>query len=286
MKSSGATATAIDRVMLVTTNATLLVTLLTSSIAVADRPDFAQVFAGRDGCFELYDLNAKKLVVRSDARRCAERVSPCSTFKVPLALVAFDAGVLTDERSSIKWDGQDRGRDVWNRDQTAASWMGDSVVWFSQRLTPQLGMERVRRYLARFGFGNGDMSGGITTAWLDSSLKISADEQLRFWERFWSGDLPVSRHAIETTKKITLVDRSAAGWTLHGKTGSGRVAPAGGPSGDELQHGWFVGHLARGEQEYVFATAYSDRFPPKDRRPAGWIARDLTKEILGTLGLY
>jgi beta-lactamase class D len=285
VESSGATATAIDRVMLVTTNATLVVTLLTSSIAVADRPDLAQVFAGRDGCFELYDLNAKKLVVRSDARRCAERVSPCSTFKVPLALMAFDAGVLTDERSSIKWDGQDRGRDVWNRDQTAASWMHDSVVWFSQRLTPQLGMERVRRYLARFGFGNGDMSGGITTAWLDSSLKISADEQLRFWERFWRGDLPVSRQAIETTKKITLVDTSTMGWTLHGKTGSGRIARAI-SRGHEFQHGWFVGHIARGAQEYVFATAYSDRFVPKDGRPAGWIARDLTKQILGALGLY
>ena len=256
-----------------------------ASDAFANKPDFARLFAGRDGCFELYDLNAKKLVVRSNPRYCAERVSPCSTFKVPLALMAFDAGLLFDEHSSFKWDGQDRGREVWNRDQTAASWMRDSVVWFSQRLTPQLGTERVRHYLEQFAFGNSDMAGGITTAWLDSSLKISADEQLRFWERFWRGELSVSKHAIDTTKRITFVEKSRAGWTLHGKTGSGE-APAGGARTHELQHGWFVGHVSRDDREYVLVTTYSDLVEPADGRPAGWVARDMTRQILAALGLY
>jgi beta-lactamase class D len=259
------------------TLATLLVTSLATSIAApaaAGEPDFARLFANRDGCFELYDLTARKTLVRSDARNCSERVSPCSTFKVPLALMAFDAGILEDERSSMKWDGKDRGRAVWNRDQTAASWMRDSVVWFSQRLTPKLGMQTVVAYLAKLGFGNHDMSGGLTTAWLDSSLKISADEQVRFWERWWRGELPVSPRASELTKKITFGDTSAGGSILHGKTGSGRA------------HGWFVGHVARAGHEYVFATAYSDRAAPVDKRPPGWIARDLSKQILTALGLY
>ena len=71
---------------------------------------------------------------------CKKRVSPASTFKVPLALMAFDAGILKDEGSGMKWDGTKTSRQEWNRDQTAASWMKYSVVWFSQRLTPQLGM--------------------------------------------------------------------------------------------------------------------------------------------------
>src|SRR5256885_452179 len=107
----------------------------------ASAPDLARLFAGRDYCFEVYDLKADRIVLRAGDRRCAERVSPCSTFKVPLALMAFDRGVLEDERSPMKWDGRDRGRDVWNRDQTAGSWMKYSVVWFSQRLTPALGMK-------------------------------------------------------------------------------------------------------------------------------------------------
>jgi beta-lactamase class D len=263
----------------------LAIVALLAGPARAGEPDFARIFAGRDGCFELYDLTAGKLVARSDPRRCAQRTSPCSTFKVPLALMAFDAGVLKDERSSMKWDGTKTTRDAWNRDQTAATWMQDSVVWFSQRLATQLGMKRMKAYLSRFGFGNQDMSGGLTRAWLESTLQVSPDEELRFWEKLWREKLAVSRHALDMTRRITFVDTSASGWTLHGKTGSGLIG--GGQGGKpSLWLGWFVGHVARKDRAYVFVTSYSDRVVSSDRRPAGWIARDLAKKILGAMGVY
>ena len=264
----------------------LAIVILVTSAAQAGEPDFARYFAGRDGCFELYDMRTSKLVVRSNPRRCAERTSPCSTFKVPLALMAFDSSILKDETSRIKWDGTKTSRDEWNRDQTASSWMQNSVVWFSQRLTPQLGMERVKAYLSRFDFGNQDMSGGLTTAWLESSLQVSPDEELRFWRRFWREELPVSKHAFDMTKKITFVAVSASGWTLHGKTGSGSVGAGGANQIPVLGLGWFVGHIARGDREYVFVTSYSDSVESADLRPAGWIARDFTKQILAEMGLY
>ena len=184
----------------------------------------------------------------------------------------------------MKWDGTRTPREEWNRDQTAVSWMKYSVVWFSQRLTPRLGMQRVKSYLAKFRCGNQDMSGGITKAWLQSSLLISPDEQLRFWERFWRGELPVSKHASDMTKKITLIGTSPAGWILHGKTGSGAIVS---DKGKLLRgSGWFVGHIARGGKEYVFVTHYTDRAPPTDRSPPGWIAREITTKMLGGMGLY
>jgi beta-lactamase class D len=253
----------------------VLIAVLLTHPARAAEPDYARLFAGRDACFELYDLKTSRRVVRTNPRRCAMRTSPCSTFKVPLALMAYDAGILADESSSMKWDGTKFSRDSWNQDQTAASWMKYSVVWFSQRLTPLLGMDRVRAYLSKFDFGNKDMSGGLTRAWLESSLKISPDEQLRFWERFWRETLPVSQHAFEMTKRITRVDTSSSGWTLNGKTGSG-----------DAGLGWFVGHVSRGDREYVFVTAYTDREKSSDTRPPGWIARDITKSILEKLGLW
>jgi len=54
----------------------------------------------------------------------------------------------------------------------------------------------------------------------------------------------------------------------------------------ELQHGWSVGHVGRGDREYIFVTSYSDRVASVDERPAGWIARDLSKKLLGAIGLY
>jgi len=252
----------------------------------AGDPDYARIFAGRDGCFELYDLKADKLIVRFNPRRCAERMSPCSTFKVPLALMAFDAGILTDETSSLKWDGTKTHREVWNHDQTAMTWMQYSVVWFSQRLTPQLGMPKMKDYLAAFDYGNQDMSGGLTRAWLESSLQISPDEQLRFWHRFWREDLPVSEHAFAMTKKITYAETSPSGWSLHGKTGSGEAGRGGPGRKSPLWLGWYVGHVSQGDREYVFVTSYTDVVPSTDDRPSGWVARDIALRILTELGVF
>jgi beta-lactamase class D/beta-lactamase class D OXA-1 len=259
------------------------ISLFLVSQATAATPDYARVFAGRDGCFELYDMGTKKLVARYNPAQCGRRYSPASTFKVPLSLMAFDAGVLKNERSGFKWDGRKTARPEWNHDQTAESWMRLSVVWFSQRLTPILGMRRVRDYLAKFHYGNQDFSGGITKAWLQSSLQISPDEQLRFWDRFWREELPVSKHAFDMTKRITLIGRSRSGWTLNGKTGSAAVTDQ---RGRVLEtQGWFVGHVGRRNRQFVFVTHYTERRPRSDR-PPGWIAREATDKILKQMGIW
>lgn len=261
-----------------------LIAVALASPAWSAEPDYATLFSGRDGCFELYDLETNKLVTRYNPKRCATRLSPCSTFKVPISLMAFDAGILKDENSSLKWDGTQYSHEEWSQDQTAATWMSRSVVWFSQRLTPQIGMERIKKYLAGFHYGNQDMSGGITKAWLQTSLLISPDEQLEFWKRLWREELPVSKHAFAMTKKITYVDSSPAGWILNGKTGSGTILGADGkPMGGM---GWFAGHVSKGNREFVFVTNYADLVAHTDSLPPGPTAREITRKILNQMGLY
>jgi len=249
-------------------------------------PDYAAIFRGRDGCFELYDMTRHRVVVRFGDKTCAERTSPCSTFKVPLSLMAFDAKIWKDEKVPIKWDGTKYSRDSWNGDQTPASWMSNSVVWVSQGLTPQLGMDRINGYLKKFAFGNQDMSGGLTKAWLMSSLAVSPDEQIAFWKSWWQGKVGISKEATEITRRITLIETSENKWVLHGKTGSGSIGEK--EPGDETgyQLGWFVGHVARGDDEYVFATRFADKEKDITHGPAGWTAREMTKEILAKLEKY
>lgn len=252
----------------------VLVALAACSTLAHAEPDYAAVFAGRRACFEVYDLRADRIVVRHGGKECAARTSPCSTFKVPLALMAFDRGVLKDEQTSFKWDGHHYEREAWNADHTAASWMKNSVVWFSQRLTPPIGAKAINDYLARFEYGNRDTAGGLTRFWLESTLRISPDEQLRFQRRFWRARLPISAHALDMTKRITLIDTSPNGWTLHGKTGSGS------------RLGWFIGHVSKGENEYVVVTRIQEKEAALGHEPGGPAARDLTKKLLGEMGLY
>lgn len=111
-----------------------------------------------------------------------ERMTPCSTFKIALSLMGFDAGVLQDEMHPV-WpfqEGYDDFLDSWKNSQTPYSWMKTSCIWYSKILTSQLGLENFQRYLAALNYGNQDASGGLTRAWLSSSLKISPKEQVDF----------------------------------------------------------------------------------------------------------
>jgi beta-lactamase class D len=243
----------------------------------AAETDLSSFFPGKDGCFLLYDLKADKMVQRYNTNRCNLRVSPCSTFKIALALMAFDKGVLQDETTTYKWDGVDRGNPLWNRDVTAADWIKNSVVWYSQRITPQLGAITIKGYLARFNYGDQDISGGLTNFWLGSSLKISPDEQIRFLKKLWRGELPVSRQGLELTRKIMCLETSPSGTVLSGKTGS-HISET-----DAL--GWFVGHLDGPHGEYLIVVNYSEGNPPRQATYPGAVAWNIAKEILTKLGL-
>lgn len=91
------------------------------------------------------------------------------------------------------------------------------------------------------------MSGGLTRFWLRSSLRISADEQVRFLERLLDDELPFSKRNHAIVKESLVLERSAAG-VFCGKTGSGRATD------DEADLGWFIGWVRTGDRTVVFAA--------------------------------
>ncbi len=44
----------------------------------------------QDGCITMADLKTGKIVLEYNSKRCQERFSPCSTFKIAAALMAFE----------------------------------------------------------------------------------------------------------------------------------------------------------------------------------------------------
>lgn len=242
-------------------------------------------FNALDGCFLLYNVktNAYERVI-GDAR-CRERLPACSTFKVPLALMAFDAGVLTDVDQVLKWDGIKNERQAANQDHNARTWMRDSIVWFSQRLTPQIGAKKLDRYLNDFHYGNRNMSAGLTLAWLvapdapEPALSISAYEQVEFMRRFWAGQLTVSPRAVQITKDLTYLETSPKGFRLNGKTGSNFYA-------DKRRLGWFIAHVESGTAEYIAVANFSDLHHVGENVYGGAKAKEITKKILSDAGLW
>ncbi|MGH7599336.1 MAG: class D beta-lactamase [bacterium] len=211
--------------------------------------DLAKHFAGIDGAFVLYDTKNDKYY-RHNEKRCAERLSPCSTFKVPNSLIALETGVVADENFVIEWDSvaiprQSLVSPNWARDHDLRSAMQYSVVWYYQEVARRVGEENYRHYLRKINYGNQDISGGVDRFWLASTLKISANEQIEFLKKFYRDELGFSKRATEIVKSIIVLEQ-ADQYTLRGKTGAG-------PRENGKMLGWLVGYVETKDNLYFYA---------------------------------
>lgn len=221
---------------------------------------------------------------------CSQRVTPASTFKLALSLMAFDSGVLEDEHSPVldyKPGEPDWGGSAWLQPTDPERWIKYSVVWYSGRITHALGAQQVEHYARSFGFGNADLSGdpgkanGLDRAWISSSLTISPFEQLHFQERIAARKLPVSERAFDLTARISLIDAQPGGWKIHGKTGTAFPRSPDGISDEAHGYGWFVGWAAKEDRAIAFVTLEQDA--KRHRVPAGLRARDMFLKELPNL---
>jgi beta-lactamase class D len=229
--------------------------------------ELSPFFEGYQGCFVLLDV-AKDEYVRYIPERCAQRLSPCSTFKIPNSLIGLETGVISDQNHTISWDGTRYPVESWNRDHTLASALQNSVVWYYEALAAQVGTERMQQYLGDLHYGNEDASGG-STFWLGSSLAISADEQIDFLRRLHGNALPFSSRSTDIVKEILILEETDA-YVYRGKTGMCMMER-------ERQLGWFVGYVTRGDAAYIFATNIES--PQASGREAQRIAEDILRHL-------
>ena len=238
-----------------------------STLFGAEVPIDINLFDGVDGCFILFDLSKNQPLVMYNAELCQTRFSPCSTFKIANALIGLDAGILQDEATEFLWDGSKQPFEKWERNHTLLTAMQNSVVWYFRALAQKVGQETYNNYMARLHYGNEDISSGADNFWLEGSLLISPLEQIDFLNRLYRDELPASRQAMKTVRKVVLLETDAE-YSLSGKTGTG-----------SKDLGWFIGHLQWGRKEYTFATCL--RGPSS----TGAKAKAITKQILYDLGL-
>lgn len=168
--------------------------------------------------------------------QCRQALSPCSTFKIPNALIGLQTGVVSGPGDLKKWDGKQRPRKISDQDHTLASAINKSIVWYFQELARDVGEERMAMWLEKLKYGNRDISGGIDRFWLGSSLKVDAYSQLELIKSLWHGTLPFDPDKQAQVREMLTLESDLDG-TLHGKTGG---CP-GGTAQNPVDHGWFIG---------------------------------------------
>lgn len=216
-------------------------------------------------CTLVTDETASNVIHK--AGDCEGRVTPASTFKVALSLLAFNDGHLkspAEPALPFQVGYADWGGENWRKTTTPRRWMQYSVVWYSRQLTEMIGAARLKSYLNSVNYGNADFSGdkgkdnALDRAWMTSSLKISPTEQVAFLSNMILKKNPVSDHAIEQTIAITDYVDTRKGWRIWGKTGAAYPRTVSGHFDYARGWGWFVGWAKKGDTTVVFARLIQD----------------------------
>ena len=218
--------------------------------ATLARPAWESHFEAKGvrGTFALYESAQDRYLVCNETR-ARQRFIPASTFEIPNALVGLDAGSIADEREVFYWDRKPRVRASWERDQTLATGMRDSVVWMFQEIARRTGRERMREGIERLGYGNRDMRGGIELFWLQGALRVSAFEQVDFLRKLSEGALAATQRAQRLVRDALVVERTRH-YTLYAKTGSSGAT--------KNATWWWVGWVERkGRASGVFAMNFA-----------------------------
>jgi beta-lactamase class D len=185
-----------------------------------------------------------------------------STFKIPHAIAALDAGVLDGPEATLRYDGSRTFFPEWARDHTLASAMRYSVLWYFQRVAERLGAAREQEYVRKLNYGNRDSSSGLTTFWLGGSLLISPEEQQQFLLRLYRDELPVGRKATQIVREILVqpagvVVNAAGAHPFAAPWPDGTIVSAktgGGGYGNGKDVRWVVGHIQRANRSWVFVS--------------------------------
>lgn len=225
--------------------------LLFGSLGQASDPklrplDASALFGKMRGCALLNDLESG--TTWRWGTLCEQQFSPCSTFKIPNTLIGLESGAIESPAHRFLWDGKPRSRPELDKEMDLAEAIKLSCVPCFQELARAIGAERMHRYVDRLGYGNRDISAGIDRFWLESSLKISPQQQLDFVAKLWSGALPFKPEVVAALKPM-LVQESGDGWSWSGKTGSCVPEDARTPP-----HGWFVGEAERNGRRIAFVV--------------------------------
>ena len=217
---------------------------------IQEEKQWEDAFEGQEGSFVLYHLQSGQCQVYNQALG-RTRVSPDSTYKIYSALLALEEGHISGDNSLRRWDGTEQPFARWERDQDLNSAMADSVNWYFQRLDGQAGMVRLEEFLQELGYGNQDLSGGVQSSWLESSLKISPLEQAALLGMVFSREAEIQPEHVRTLKNALCLQKNGE-LALYGKTGTGRV------DGKDIR-GWFAGMLEAGEEQIVFVSYIQGR---------------------------
>jgi beta-lactamase class D len=210
-----------------------------------ESPELEGLFnnAGVVGTFVLYDTHSGNFVGHNQTRSKV-RFIPASTFKILNSLIGLSVEAVKNVDDIIPYGGLPQPFDAWEKDMGLREAITLSNVPIYQELARRIGLERIREYVSKLGYGNEKIGMSVDTFWLEGPLKISAVEQAEFLAKLAQNKLPISDNIQKSVRDIVFLEQGE-NWQLYGKTGWENAPDSG--------IGWWVGWILTDDHVYSFA---------------------------------
>ena len=234
--------------------------------------DLSSYFNDYQGCFVLFDATTDSWQIYNKVM-AQKRISPDSTYKIYSALLGLENRYITSASSEMTWNGQEYPIAAWNANQNLTTAFQNSVNWYFQSLDQVAGLKTLEDFYTYINYGNHDLSGGVSSFWAESSLKISPIEQVEMLQRLYINDFNFDADNIQTVKNALLLSSTADG-NLYGKTGTGNI------NGENIS-GWFIGYVETSDNTYFFALNIG-----ATENATGSKASDIALSILSDMNIW
>ena len=212
---------------------------------------------------------SKPVISIINDQRARIQFSPFSTFKVANSLIALDSGIVSNSQQPLTFNKDTYPVQAWwppvwklpNYNLTTA--FKYSMVAIYRQMATDIGQSQMKEYVAKFSYGNENISSGLDDFWLDGSLQISAVEQISFLQKIYHNQFKVNVNSIKTLKEVMLVE-STDDYKLYAKTGAGWLKE---PYSDnkntasdkpkKVMLGWYVGFVENAQGVHYFAFNFT-----------------------------
>jgi beta-lactamase class D len=171
---------------------------------------------------------------------------PASTYKITNSIIALETGVVQNDSTLFKWNGEERRLKIWEQDMIFKDAFHYSCVPCYQEVARKIGVNRMNKYLDKLDYGKMKVdSTNIDLFWLEGESQINQYQQIEFLKRFYNSELPISKRTETIMKRMIVIEEDET-YKLSGKTGWSIR--------DGNNNGWFVGFVEIKENTCFFAT--------------------------------
>jgi len=127
--------------------------------------------------------------------KATDAFQPCSTFKLPHALIALETGVISLERDRRRCVPSECHSDHGELDLASA--IRESCLSYFRQTARAIGPTRMAAGLAKLGYAATGALEPFDGFWLLGGMRITAEQQLRWIRRFYTEALPVKAEHLQ-----------------------------------------------------------------------------------------